>query len=197
MDNNNITVQASLDTTQLKKDLKKFKGEISLSAVTKEMQKQIDNALKNASKNAGISFKCNATGLNTISSQVSNAKSQIQDLQRDFSALPNNHTLNVSVNSSGLQQYTAQLEKALQLSSRLNTLSIHTSLPNVASLINPSFSPLNNGIYNNTNTSSLNKASSEAKDFSTKFTDFTNSTVVLTNFLNTPGLFANFSKSFD
>ena len=197
MDNNNITVQANLDTTQLKKDLEKFKGEINLTANTKEMQKQIDTALKDASKNASISFKCNATGLNTISSQVGNAKSQFQDLQQEFTALPNNHTLNISVNSSGLQQYTAQLEKALQLSNGLNTLSLHTSLPNVTSLTNSTFSSLYSGINNSVDTSALSKANSEGKDFAGTLTNITNSAVLLSTLTGLPAVFKGFSESFD
>lgn len=161
------------------------------------MQKQIDNALKDASKNTGISFKCNTTGLNSISSQVGSVKSQFQDFQQEFTSLPNNHTLNISVNSSGLQQYTEELEKTLQSASNSNNLSLHTRLPSAASLTDSTFSSLYSGINNSIDTSALSKATSEAKDFSTKFTDFTNSTVILTNLLNAPRGLSDFSQSFD
>lgn len=128
MDNNNVTVQANLDTTQLRKDLDKFKGEISLSANTKEMQKQIDNALKTASQKANISLKCAAPGLQKISSQVESARSQIQSLQNDFNALPQNINLDISVNSSGLKQYASQLEQLVQSSKNLTKISLPSNI---------------------------------------------------------------------
>ena len=191
MDNNNITVQANLDTTQLKKDLEKFKGEINLTANTKEMQKQIDTTLKNASKNASISFKCNATGLNTISSQVGNAKSQIQGLQREFSALPSNLDLNVSVNSSGLQQYTAQLEQCIKLSKELSSISLQSEF----------FSKLNSTANNHTNNTSSGGVSSAGESFSNVLSSVKTAIPLLNTVFNLPGSYKNFStvlsKSFD
>ena len=40
MDKNNLSVQASLDTSKLKKDLEKLEGEIKLNADTKSLKKQ-------------------------------------------------------------------------------------------------------------------------------------------------------------
>lgn len=187
MDNNNVTVQANLDTTQLKKDLEKFKGEISLSANTREMRKQIDNALKDASKNATISLKCTTTGLQNIEEQISSARSQLQKLQSDFNALPKNLNMNVSVNSSGLQQYTSQLQNILKLQEQLNTL----SAPSLSTISSASS-------YGSTATSITNSLSAQAEkktlSLSTAFDDLTEKGKAFTSWFSTAGII-NTSKT--
>lgn len=188
MDNNNVTVQAVLDTTRLRKDLEKFKGEISLSAVTKPMLKQIDGALKDASKNASITLTCNATGLNAISSQVDNAKSQIQSLQQTLSALPSNLNINVSVNSSGLQQYMTQLEKALQQSNSLSTISLQSVTPKV----NISDNTSSTATSFSTETSALSKATAAGESFLDVLSKIKNTTGLFSSFIGTE----NITKTF-
>ena len=46
MDKNNLSVQASLDTSKLKKDLEKFEGKIKLNTDTKSLKKQLEATLK-------------------------------------------------------------------------------------------------------------------------------------------------------
>lgn len=178
MDKNNITVQADLDTRKLEKDLKQFKGSISLTADTDILRKQIDATIKNASKNASISFKCSAPGLNDIIRQTSLAKTQIQSLQQEFATLPQSLNLSVNVDSSGLQQYTAQLEKALQLSSQLNALTLN---------------PITSKSSSNTSISStFDNAASSGKGFLDVLKNINNMTSLLSAFLGTENIFTSF-----
>lgn len=193
MDNNNITVQASLDTTQFKKDLAKFDGELNISADTKEIEKQIETALKNASKNNSISFKCTTPNLKATSDLVESARSQVQKLQGDFNALPQNLTLNVSVNSPGLDQYKSQLEHCLQLSDELHTIPLQSAIPKIetSSTFNSTFPNSNVGNI------SFEKANTEGKTFADTLANITNAATILTSGLQTPAAFKSFSESLD
>ena len=171
MDKNNLSVQASLDTSKLKKDLEKFEGEIKLHADTKSLRKQLETTLKsitvkpsldtnqlekqldkfngvlkvnadtstlrkqlestiaNTSLNATANIHCSLSGMDTVMGQLQNAASSNHDI-----------SLNVSADTSGLQQYTAQLEKLAQLSSQIQlpkinatAMQVEASLPKASS----------------------------------------------------------------
>ena len=126
-----ITVQPSLDTSQIQKDLKNFNGEVRLNADTKNLSKQLETTITNASQNATANIHCNLSGMDTVMAQLRNTAAFNHDIK-----------LNVSSDTSGLQQYTSQLEKLAQMSSqiqlpKINTtaMQIEASLPKASSTI--------------------------------------------------------------
>lgn len=127
--NNNLTVRASLDTSQLKKDLDKFKGEVHLTADTRNLTKQIEAAVQNASRNTSVDIHCNLNGLNSVSQQIGAAVSQLQTLRQTALSLNNDINLKVSVDTSGLSDCRAQLEKLTQSSSTLQMPSLKAATP--------------------------------------------------------------------
>ncbi|MCB7413734.1 hypothetical protein, partial [Bariatricus massiliensis] len=111
-----ITVQPSLDTSQIKKDLKNFNGEVRLNADTKNLSKQLETTIANASQNATANIHCGLSGMDTVMAQLRNATASNHDIK-----------LNVSADTSRLQQYTSQLEKLAQLSSQIQLPKINTT----------------------------------------------------------------------
>lgn len=194
MDKNNLSVQASLDTSKLKKDLKKFEGEIKLHADTKSLRKQLETTLKgitvkpsldtnqlekqldkfngvlkintdtntlrkqlestiaNASQNATVNIHCSLSGMDTVMGQLQNAASSNHDIR-----------LNVSADTSGLQQYTSQLEKITQLSSQIQLPKINATAMQVEASLPKTSTSTPSSVA--APASSIKEASAESKGF--------------------------------
>ena len=194
MDKNNLSVQASLDTSKLKKDLEKFEGEIKLNADTKSLKKQLEATLKgmtvkpsldtsqiekqlnkfngvlkvnadtntltqqlesaisNASQNATANIHCSLSGMDTVMAQLKNAATSNHDIK-----------LNVSADTSGLQQYTSQLEKLAQLSSQIQLPKINTTAMQIEASLPKASSTIPSSVA--APASSIKEANTESRSF--------------------------------
>ena len=223
MDKNNLSVQASLDTSKLKKDLEKFEGEIKLNADTKSLKKQLEATLKgmtvkpsldtnqiekqlnkfngvlkvnadtdalrqqiestiaNASQNATANIHCSLSGMDTVIAQLKNAATSNHDIK-----------LNVSADTSGLQQYTSQLEKLAQLSSQIQFPSVNSVTMQTGAGI-----PKTDTSFTSNAATDFKKASSEGNNFSNTLSTIATAVGLFTNTLNVPNLIQRFSQNLD
>ena len=223
MDKNNLSVQASLDTSKLKKDLEKFEGKIKLNTDTKSLKKQLEATLKgmtvkpsldtsqiekqlnkfngvlkvnadtntlrqqlestisNVSQNATANIHCSLSGMDTVMAQLRNAAASNHDIK-----------LNVSADTSGLQQYTSQLEKLVQLSSQIQFPSVNSvTMQTGAGIPNA-----NTSFVSNTATGFKESTTEGNKLFNT-ISKLGSVTSLLTTSFNMPSAFKNFTKSLD
>lgn len=147
-----ITVQPSLDTSQIKKDLKNFNGEVRLNADTKNLSKQLETTIANASQNATANIHCGLSGMDTVMAQLRNATASNHDIK-----------LNVSADTSGLQQYTSQLEKLAQLSSQIQLPKINTTAMQIEASLPKASSTIPSSVA--APASSIKEANTESRSF--------------------------------
>lgn len=157
--NDNLNIRASLDTSQLKKDLDKFKGEVNLTADTRNLTKQIEAAVQKASRSASVDIHCGLNGLNSVSQQIRDAVSQLQAL-RQAASFNNDINLKVSVDTSGLSEYQAQLEKLAQSVGTIQMPSLKAATPQ----LEPATPKTDVSLTSNT-ASSIKDATTESKNF--------------------------------
>ena len=181
MDKNNLSVRASLDTSKLKKDLEKFEGEVKLKADTNTLRQQLETTIANASQNATADIHCCLSGMDTVMGQLQNAASSNHDI-----------SLNVSADTSGLQQYTAQLEKLAQLSSQIQLPTVNSAATQTGSNTPNVELPF----ISNTATN-FKDATTEGDNFFNTLTNVTTAAELLTSTLNMPSAFKSFSKNLD
>ena len=147
-----ITVQPSLDTSQIKKDLKNFNGEVRLNADTKNLSKQLETTIANASQNATANIHCGLSGMDTVMAQLRNATASNHDIK-----------LNVSADTSRLQQYTSQLEKLAQLSSQIQLPKINTTAMQIEASLPKASSTIPSSVA--APASSIKEANTESRSF--------------------------------
>ena len=176
-----MTVKPSLDTSQIEKQLNKFNGVLKVNADTNTLRQQLESAISNVSQNATANIHCSLSGINSVVSQIQNATSS-----------NNNIKLNVSADTSGLQQYTAQLEKLAQLSSQIQMPKINTT----AAQFESSLSKTDTSFSADTAVN-FKEATSEGNKFSNALSTVATSASLLTATFNMPNAFKGFKENLD
>ena len=223
MDKNNLSIQASLDTSKLKKDLEKFEGEVKLNADTKSLRKQLEATLKgitvkpsldtnqlekqmekfngvlkvnadtntlrqqlkstiaNVSQNATANIHCSLSGIDTVMGQLQNAASSNHDIR-----------LNVSSDTSGLQQYTAQLEKLVQLNSQIQLPTVNSITPPISTDITKA-----DASFTSDAATGFKEATTESNNFTNTLSKISTVASLLTATFNMPNAFKGFTENLD
>ena len=123
-----------------------------MNADTKNLSKQLETTIANASQNATANIHCGLSGMDTVMAQLRNATASNHDIK-----------LNVSADTSRLQQYTSQSEKLAQLSSQIQLPKINTTAMQIEASLPKASSTIPSSVA--APASSIKEANTESRSF--------------------------------